>query len=155
MLSAQSKRDLATALEKEVYLTPDGFGKHVTGRDSPIYRQLPVATRIADFESHCRATIDEWTACCDFLKQCKPIRNIIGSRGSYYWKHRCEDWAGAYITSGMLIAAAIHLGIPYRQAPHKAMNALFALSTKTENLPLPIDSSNEKYRELCETLAVT
>jgi hypothetical protein len=148
MLSAQSKRELSAALETEVYLTPDGFGKKVSGRDLPIYRQLPMEERIVEFESTCDSEQDEWNVALDFLRQCKRLRTITGSRGSYYWKHRCEAWAGVYISGGLVTAAAIHLGIPYRQGPDKAMNAWFALSTKRENLPSPIDASSQRYREM-------
>jgi hypothetical protein len=38
-------------------------------------------------------------------------------RSSYYLKHAAEKWAGAYISNGALIAAAVHLGFAIERAP--------------------------------------
>jgi hypothetical protein len=36
---------------------------------------------------------------------------------SYGLKHVVEKWAGSYVSNGMLIAAALHLGLPIARCP--------------------------------------
>ena len=69
---------------------------------------------------------------------CSLNRLAFGFSAQYSpWKSHCEKWCGRHITRGLFIAAAIHLGVPYRQAG-RFMHALFAWSARPENLPRPI-----------------
>jgi hypothetical protein len=64
------------------------------------------------------ARLEMLSECCcrqfcsavSWLAQCGRTKGIARGETSYGLKHEAERWAGHYISNGMLIAAAIHLG---------------------------------------------
>lgn len=145
MLSEKSLCEVARVLENERFLTAGGFGRH--DEDGNIFfKAEPVESRLREFAGHPNMK-DEWESCCDFVSQCKRLKKISDEMWSYGWKHRCEQWCGAYISNGMFIAAVIHLGIPYRQCDPKSPNADFALSSVDHKMPPPASFSSTTYRE--------
>jgi hypothetical protein len=72
-----------------------------------------------DFASHrqyLREHLDEVNLSLEWLSQCPRKKTINTSYSSYSYKHHVEK-AGSpwYVTNGDLIAAVLHLGIPYRK----------------------------------------
>jgi hypothetical protein len=55
-------------------------------------------------------------------------------RSSYYLKHAAERWAGAYVSNGALIAAAVHLGFPIERSPSH-INANIGVTTLERRWP--------------------
>jgi len=69
-----------------------------------------------------QASLKEFQLSCAFLSKCKKSNTLNNKNGSSYsLKHRIERFLGIYITNGAIIAAAICLGIDYKQvqySPH-------------------------------------
>ena len=78
------------------------------------------------------ASSEMCTRICEWLGPVPRQKTISTFITSYQIKHHCEYDFNAYVGNGQLIAAAIHLGIPYKQCD-KGPNAYFALSRKWWN----------------------
>jgi hypothetical protein len=91
--------------------------------------------RGSDFDSSraefLRTGFDEFFRAVDFLARCQLRRTPNHTRCgfSYHLKHVAERWAGAYISNGALIAAAIHLGIPFDRSD-ETLNVYLAVSSR-------------------------
>ena len=78
--------------------------------------------------------IDEFDTCVEFLKKCEKTRTA--NIGSYWLKHRAEDWGASvglcyYVPNGALIAAAIALGFVVRPMRPPSPNAYIGISKKS------------------------
>lgn len=113
-----TKQDLMKAMEKEPGLTDMGISWKTSGDDFERHR-----TDLAD-------NLKDFRLCCKWLSQCKQIKTINRQAGnSYSLKPLIEAWAGKYISNGAIIAAAIHLEIPY-QTFFDSPNICLALSNR-------------------------
>ena len=64
------------------------------------------------------ASVDEFERAVAWLSVIPKRKSPNRDDGhSYGLKHAAEKWAGAYITNGALIAAAVHLGFPITPCP--------------------------------------
>lgn len=96
-------KSLDTAMAKESNLVMEGITWRITGKEYERGREL-----LRDEEEGFRL-------CCEWLSQCqrrKTVNEKLGS--SYLLKHLVESWCEKYVSNGSLIAAAVHLGIPYK-----------------------------------------
>jgi hypothetical protein len=97
--------NLAEAMRKYPDLTIDGLA----GDRRPDFegRRLELVAAVDEF--------DRAVAWLSMVPKRKSPNRLDGH--SYGLKHAAEEWAGAYITNGALIAAAVHLGFPIVQCP--------------------------------------
>jgi len=107
---------LADAMQKYPYLTIDGLA----GDRRPDFegRRMELVAAVDEFE---RAVA--WLSVIP--KRKSPNRD---DGHSYGLKHAAEEWAGAYITNGALIAAAVHLGFPIAPCP-SAINCWIGIAS--------------------------
>lgn len=64
-----------------------------------------------------RDAAEEFVRAAEWLAA-EVARGTLGrSKGSYSLKHDAEEATGGYISNGMLIAAAIHMGLKVRRIP--------------------------------------
>jgi hypothetical protein len=76
-------------------------------------------------------TLDEFERAIAWLRLVPRRANINQNHSSYGLKHAAERWAGAYVSNGALIAAALHLGIRLEQCRgREGINALLAVSSR-------------------------
>jgi hypothetical protein len=71
-----------------------------------------------------RKHVDGFLACCRWLERAPRVR--LGGWSSYAVKHLAEAALGRYVPNGMLIAAALALGLPCRFG--ESQNACVGLS---------------------------
>jgi len=70
-----------------------------------------------------------------WLNQCGRIVDVNRSASSYALKHEAERWAGRYVSNGMLIAAAVHLGYSVRQCRPGSPNVYLNISAWRPQCP--------------------
>lgn len=80
-----------------------------------------------------KSTLWQVARCADFIAAHCTLTNAYSKDAHSYWlKHRVEEWIDTfsdereYISNGAFIAAAIGMGIPYKQADRG--NCIFALN---------------------------
>ena len=124
-MAAVTKADFLKVIKSEPSLCAVGLA-------TPEYWARP--RKKTDFDSNrqefIKAGFDQFKNACAFLAGCllrKTVNRKAG--GSYGLKHKAERWAGDYISNGALIAAAIHLGIPFEQIKDSP-NVYLAVSSK-------------------------
>lgn len=81
--------------------------------------------------------VEQFQAACDFIATAGTTKTWRARMGmnSYALKHRAERWAGRYIANGMLIAAAVHMGVPWSRCPDASPNAYLGLRRRALRLP--------------------
>lgn len=59
---------------------------------------------------------EAFNLCCQWILLQPTRKTMNNTDTSYGYKHSVENWqkAGAYISNGIFIAAAIHLGLKYK-----------------------------------------
>jgi len=68
---------------------------------------------------------------CRFLARIPKTKRINPRAGhSYYLKHVVEDRAATYISTGMLIAAAIHCGFKVKRHDSRSLNCDFNMASR-------------------------
>jgi hypothetical protein len=79
----------------------------------------------------------QFLAASDFIRAAGTTKTwrASGFMSSYALKHRAERWAGRYIANGMLLAAALHLGVPWQRCPNGSPNAYLGLRRRALKLP--------------------
>lgn len=103
--------DIAAVMEKEPLLNDFGIGLFLNGRGRTKEQ------REAEFRENRAALLRSAEGCslaCEWLSRREKIKTTNRRHNSYGYKHMVERAAGKYITNGAFIAAAIHLGFPYR-----------------------------------------
>jgi len=140
-------------------LTHHGFGVHEGDRISVTEWQKRYARSRAEMLEP--PAIAQFERACEFLARlettCAPTRVL----GSYRLKHSAERWhrhRGAdpdYVSNGMLLAAAYHLGLQVRRASRTAFTGYLNVSTASVRAleaerkpPLPQPEPGEPFRVL-------
>jgi len=77
-----------------------------------------------------RSSFREFKDCCEWLSKCELLETANEQCvGSYGLKHIVEFACGDYVSNGALIAAVIHLGIPFKGDPDSP-NIKVAISSR-------------------------
>lgn len=125
MTTATDYRTLVTSIIERKdfgHLTDHGFGTYHVANHSPEERKAAFARDREDLLSAESAVA--FDGACVFLAECQPaLRTASGRNGtSYGLKHVCEEWReyvrgekNGYLTNGVFIVAAIHMGFPVTQ----------------------------------------
>jgi len=122
-----NRNDLLQAVQKEPGLC--ALGLFSKGKIS-----LFGAAKFEHEKEILKGEFDSFEICIMWLWQCKPLKRInrvIGS--SYHLKDFVEKWSGIYISNGAFIAAAIHLGLPYK-SDNDSVNLHIGISGRSPRL---------------------
>lgn len=74
--------------------------------------------------------LQEVAICASWLELQQPIKTIVRDRTSYGYKHDVEKWSGEYVSNGALIAAALGMGLDFKQDHPGSPNVMLNLSKK-------------------------
>jgi hypothetical protein len=107
------QRNLSQVLADYPHLTIEGF-------DNP---QRPGFEEARERLADATDQIDRAVAWLRLLPRTKAAR-----WSSYWLKHVAEDWAGAYVANGCLVAAALMLGIGVERYPGSRLNPAIAVA---------------------------
>lgn len=109
--------DLTKILKIEPTLTPNGIESSITGElfDEDYFHQIET--------------------CIGWLKTKKTQKTINSKTGSYGIKHIIERELKTYVCNGALIAAVIHLGIPYKLANTPNIHVAIGIKELYKNDP--------------------
>ncbi|MBW1673630.1 MAG: DUF4263 domain-containing protein [Deltaproteobacteria bacterium] len=129
---------IINAMEKEPLLNYFGIGL------SNIHNNLSSKERRRLFAKHretLKNAVEEFRLACNWLSKLEKRKTINEKApSSYGLKHMAEDWANRYISNGVLIAAAIHLGFKYKTY-WDSCNVHFNISSRSSEL----NKSRYKY----------
>lgn len=100
------REHLILAMLKRPDLTIDGI--HGDERPDFLERRTELIVGVDQFERAVR-----------WLSQIPRTTHPNRSFGSYFAKHAAERWAGAYVSNGALIAAALYIGHPIEDCPSR------------------------------------
>ncbi|MBI1252171.1 MAG: hypothetical protein GC189_11935 [Alphaproteobacteria bacterium] len=127
------RAEVAAILEREPELSSYGFGKFRPSDDLAAMRADALT------ESSCQ----EFEKAIAWLSLMKPTASLNRHATSYGYKHEVERWFAAtyqgnsYVANGMLIAAALHLGLRVRRAMHNGRGTPNAYINLPQRRPDP------------------
>jgi len=127
-MGKQERDAVKAVMDREPLLTVFGFG--------PV-RDPALDSNSREFEENRKAMLGEdalkqFALCCEWLGHATRTKSVNPRFGtSYGIKHRVEQAAGEYITNGMLICAAIHMGFKVRREDNSAPNAEFNIAIRS------------------------
>lgn len=124
-LSMATREDFLAIIEKHPYLSNWGLGDECAYKRSKVELQESRESLKREFEGF----IDAY----NWLKEREYLKSP-GRYSSYGWKHAMEHETGTYVTNGAFIAAALHLGIPYKQVKCSPNPALGIRKTSKDQL---------------------
>lgn len=119
--------DITAVLEKFSDLTAYGAGIYEPHRLSPEEQKAKLKEGQEQLLQDV-ATFDKVVAWLSAHPEAR-IKTINRGRSSYGWKHVAERAIGTYVSNGIFIAAAVHLGYPYHRTFGNP-NVSFPLSEK-------------------------
>lgn len=93
------REHLILAMTKRPDLTIDGLN----GEDRPNFLERRTELLVG---------VDQFERAVRWMAHIPSIKKPNASFGSYFAKHAAEHWAGAYVSNGALIAAALFIGHP-------------------------------------------
>lgn len=144
-------------------LTHHGFGVHQGDRIPVAEWRTRYASRRAEMLGG--AALAEFERACEFLARLETTRAPTTVFSSYNLKHSAERWHKhrgiegrwdrEYVSNGMLLAAAFHLGLQVRRVSRTAFTGHLNVSTASVRAleeerkpPLPQPEASEPFRVL-------
>jgi hypothetical protein len=125
---ALAKIGIHRAMDIEPNLTHFGYGVFAERKTTAEERQVRFnenrARMLDDY------SVGEFVRASDFLSRYGRRKTLNRKSTSYGLKHKAEDLAGAYVSNGMLIAAALALGFSAQPTDPGSPNAWFNISSK-------------------------
>ncbi|MGA7713922.1 MAG: hypothetical protein WCA81_18665 [Rhizomicrobium sp.] len=110
-------------------LTTNGFGFGHLVRPADYEVEFQKRRRDMLSDGSCR----QFEMAVTWLRLCSRTKRVNRGQTTYGLKHEAEAWARSYISNGMLIAAALHLGFTVAPASGSAddcPNAYINISTR-------------------------
>lgn len=118
---ATARADIEAVMAQAPQLTHFGFGVFDAHERTPEQRKAELAKGRQEMLT--AGAVYEFTLAREFLARRGKRATINNSSSSYGLKHQAEHTCGEYISNGMLIAAAIHLGFKIkRDGPNAYLN---------------------------------
>jgi len=119
--------DINAVLEKFPDLTAHGAGVYEAHRLSPDERKA----KLKEGQDRLLRDVETFDKVVGWLSAHPEarIKTINRRHSSYGWKHVAERSLGTYVSNGIFIAAAVHLGYPYHRT-HGDPNVSFPISEK-------------------------
>lgn len=112
---------------REPCLTAFGFG--VYEQDQRTAHDVEVEFRGERDEMLTFPCLGEFALCCKWLGRLTHTKTVNRKFTSYGLKHRVEHMCGTYISNGMFIASAVHMGFLVRRAGPTSPNCYLNVST--------------------------
>jgi hypothetical protein len=136
---AMTTEDLQAAIAKEPWLNDNGIGFDRYWRTRMTFDQR--CDENARLRDQMMNRVIEFSRTVDWLRNQKRTKHPNPRVSSYGLKHVMERQTGLYVTNGLFIAAAIHLGIGYKK--HNSLNVTLALSSRAYD---PKDRNDQNPR---------
>lgn len=159
LVNAILHRQIRAVMDAHKELTHHGFGVHEGDRISVAEQQKRYDESRAEMLEP--LPVAEFERACEFLARLETTRAPTTVFTSYNLKHSAERWhrhRGAdrdYVSNGMLLAAAYHLGLQVRRASRTAFTGYLNVSTASVRAqedqrkpPLPQPERSEPFRVL-------
>jgi hypothetical protein len=133
MTTLEAVRAIRHVLKNEPNLTKAGFKDDLSS-------ELFIKERKSMLDEE---SVDEFLRAVSFLACVNKTKAIGKRQNSYSLKHEAEknrsrEFGNPYVSNGMMIAAAIHLGFEYCRVPYAPINAYFNIGALRQPLPEPI-----------------